>query len=127
MDAVIPIKPGLPILFASTIALLVTSTISAQSPTPAQTEFFEKKVRPILAQKCFSCHGEAKDQGKLRLNSGASLMQGGQSGPAVVPGDPEKSRLIQAVRQSGDLKMPPKGKLKRQEIEQLTRWIKEGA
>ncbi|AGA27139.1 DUF1553 domain-containing protein [Singulisphaera acidiphila] len=94
---------------------------------PAQVEDFEKNVRPVLATKCVGCHGPDKQKGGLRLDSRTSMMQGGDSGPAIAPGDPEQSRLVEAIRYGDDLQMPPKGKLKEAEINALTRWVKAGA
>src|SRR5262245_4803550 len=68
---------------------------------------FEKKVRPLLAAKCWQCHGPEKQKGGLRLDTAAGLAKGGDLGPVIVRGDPDKSLLVQAVRQTGDLKMPP--------------------
>ncbi|HUR56057.1 MAG TPA: PSD1 and planctomycete cytochrome C domain-containing protein, partial [Gemmataceae bacterium] len=101
----------------------------APAQTPAQVEFFEKKVRPVLVEHCQSCHGEPgkKVKGGLKLTSRAGLLAGGETGPAVVPGDVAKSLLAQVVKYDGDLKMPPKGKLKPQEIADLTQWVKDGA
>jgi len=78
--------------------------------------FFNEKVRPVLAQNCYKCH-TTEAMGGLRLDSQQGVLKGGDSGPAIVPKDPEHSRLIQAVRQTGDLKMPPEGtKLRESEI-----------
>src|SRR5437867_2249179 len=68
-----------------------------KQPTTAQVEFFEKSVRPILAAHCFECHGADKQKGDLRLDTRSSMMEGGESGPAIVPGNPKMSLLIQAV------------------------------
>jgi Protein of unknown function (DUF1549)/Protein of unknown function (DUF1553)/Planctomycete cytochrome C len=96
-------------------------------PTAAQApDFFENKIRPILAENCYDCH-TAAEMGGLRVDSRERLLQGGKSGPALMPGDPDKSLLIQAVRQSGDLKMPKGGKLKPAEVQALTDWVKMGA
>ena len=89
-------------------------------------DFFETRVRPILANSCYGCHTSMAASG-LRVDSLASLLKGGGSGPAIVPGDPEKSLLIQAVRQSGELKMPKGGHLKSQDIAVLEDWVKMGA
>lgn len=104
---------------------------AAASSTPAPNdaraeEFFETRVRPVLATSCFVCHADAQSGG-LRLDSRDSIVKGGASGPAIVPGDPEKSLLVLAVRQTGELKMPKGGHLKKQEIEDLTEWVKIGA
>ena len=109
---------------------LFASPAEAQpKPSPAQVEFFEKKVRPVLAQHCLSCHGEAgkKVKGGLRMTARAELLTGGDTGPSLVPGDAAKSLLVQAVKYDGDLKMPPKGRLKDHEIADLTAWVKDGA
>jgi hypothetical protein len=88
------------------------------------TEFFESKVRPLLVEHCFACHSSKaeKVQAGFRVDSRAALMKGGDSGPAIVPGDLEKSLLIGSVRYES-YEMPPKGKLPAEEIEILERWI----
>jgi mono/diheme cytochrome c family protein len=91
-----------------------------------QVQFFKNKVRPILTQNCYPCH-EDKEMGHLRVDSREGLLKGGGRGPAIVPGDPEKSLLIEAVRQTGTLKMPMGGKLDEQQIADLIAWIKMGA
>src|SRR5438876_2513735 len=100
-------------LLVSVLAL-VPPTAHAADPTPEQSEFFEKRIRPVLADQCFKCHSATakKVKGGLLLDSRAGLLKGGDSGPVVVPGQPGKSRLIEAVHyQNVDLQMPPKGKL----------------
>src|SRR5579885_560826 len=100
----------------------------AKPATPAEAaEFFEKRVRPVLVENCQACHGDKKQRGGLRLDSRAALLKGGENGPAVAPGDPGKSRLIQAVRHAGDLKMPPKKQLPAEAVEALAAWVKMGA
>ncbi len=99
---------------------------SASEPDPAQVSFFEKEVRPVLAENCFKCHGEAKQKGGLRLDSLAAMVQGGDSGPAVVPGELEESLLVEAVNYEG-LEMPPGGKLGDAQRAVLTRWVEMGA
>src|SRR5262245_50672575 len=96
-------------------------------PTPAQVEFFEQSVRPLLAAKCFECHGPQKQKGGLRLDSRAAIRAGGDSGPAIVPGKPEESRLITAIHYDDSPRMPPKGKLTSDAIAALTTWVKQGA
>ena len=92
-----------------------------------QAEFFESNVRPLLAGACYACHTEAKSGG-LRLDSRESMLQGGNSGPAIAPGDPEASLLIQAVSHRHErLRMPPPGKLEPHEIGYLIEWVKDGA
>src|SRR5262249_11171113 len=94
--------------------------------TPQQAEFFEKQIRPVLSENCHSCHGSQKQKAGLRLDSREVLLKGADDGPVVRPGDPENSRLIHAIGYAGDIKMPPKGKLKPQAIEALTAWVKMG-
>ena len=92
----------------------------------SKEDFFETKIRPILATECFSCHTDSQ-LGGLRLDSREAMLQGGKSGPAIVPGDPEKSLLLAAVRQTGTLKMPKGGKLTPDQIEAIAQWIRTGA
>lgn len=97
-------------------------------PTPAQADFFETRIRPVLAQNCLMCHGKDTQKSGLRLDSLAAMKAGGNSGPAIVPGDPAKSLLIRAVHQTGPIKMPPTGiKLPDNEIADLEAWVKMGA
>jgi Protein of unknown function (DUF1549)/Protein of unknown function (DUF1553)/Planctomycete cytochrome C len=93
----------------------------------SDADFFENRVRPILANNCYGCH-TATQLGGLRVDSRDALVKGGASGPAIVPGDADNSLLIQAVRQNNDkLKMPKGGKLKADEIDSLTEWVRSGA
>ena len=87
---------------------------------------FEKTIRPLLAEKCWGCHNAKKQKGDLRLDSLAAMLAGGDSGPAIVPGKPEQSLLITAIRHSEQLKMP-KDKLPAADIAALTAWVKAGA
>src|SRR4051812_46290127 len=117
-------------------ALPLASQIAAEArqaaapgtaPAPPSSEYFESYVRPVLAANCFDCHAEEK-MGGLRLDSRDAMLKGGRSGPALVPGDPEKSLIIEAVRQTrATLKMPKGGRLKPAEIEALTEWVRAGA
>ncbi len=102
---------------------------AAPSASQAEgVEFFENKVRPILVDNCFKCHGNGKHKGNFRLDSRAGLLTGGDQGPAIVPGDPDKSLLIQAIQhQGGKLMMPPSMKLPQAQIADLTQWVKMGA
>ena len=94
---------------------------------PEQAEFFETKIRPLLADKCYSCHGEKKQKAKLRLDSKAAILKGSEFGPIIVDNDPGKSSLIKTVHYTGDVKMPPAGKLPDEEIKNLEAWVKMGA
>lgn len=99
-----------------------------QRPTAQQIRFFETKVRPLLAEHCLKCHGEKKQWGGLRLDSREALLRGGDSGAAIVPGKPDKSLLIRAVRQvDDDLKMPKDNRLTQPQIAELVRWVEMGA
>ena len=103
-----------PVCFRSgvlTCWLLVWPAI-ASAQTLEEIDFFEKRVRPVLAENCFACHSEKAPQpmSGLRVDTRDALLRGGDRGPAVVPGKPSESRLIQAVRHQG-LVMPPNGKL----------------
>ena len=112
-------------LVVGVLALSVASW--AATPAPDSSDFFETRIRPILATSCYSCHA-ASQLGGLRLDSREGILKGGKSGAAIVLGDPDKSILIQAVRQANPkLKMPMGGKLKDQEIEDLAAWVKAGA
>ncbi|RMG33405.1 MAG: DUF1553 domain-containing protein [Planctomycetota bacterium] len=88
--------------------------------------FFETDVRPLLARRCFGCHGPKRQKGGLRLDSRAAALRGGESGPAIVPGKPDESLLIEAV-QYALLQMPPNGRLTDREVATLRRWIALGA
>ncbi len=99
-----------------------------KTPTAAAAQFFETKVRPILVESCFSCHGEKKQRGSLRVDSLGALLEGGETSPAIVVGHPEKSLLIKAIHyDDNELKMPPSKKLAREQIDVLEQWIKMGA
>lgn len=89
-------------------------------------DFFEARVRPILATECFSCHTDSQ-LGGLRLDSREAMLKGGKSGPAIVPGDADNSLLVIAVRQAGALKMPKGGKLAADQIDAIAQWIRTGA
>jgi cytochrome c553 len=124
----------LPRIAALSIVLLAVMPIglAAQSTArddPARIEFFEKKIRPLLVNNCYTCHSaDTNSKGGLRVDDRNGLLQGGGRGPAVVPGQAAKSILIQAVRQTHPkVKMPPEKHLKEQEIADLERWINGGA
>jgi mono/diheme cytochrome c family protein len=125
----------LPALTGGALALLALSGAVAPGqdtkpapPSPEAARFFETRVRPVLADNCFKCHGDKKQRGELRLDSLAAMLAGGDQGPAIVRGDPEKSLLVKAIRHTdADLKMPPTKKLAREQVDDLTAWIKRGA
>ncbi|HEV7406835.1 MAG TPA: PSD1 and planctomycete cytochrome C domain-containing protein [Chthoniobacteraceae bacterium] len=119
-------------LQATACALLVAAgaRLHAAEPATEEAAFFEKRIRPLLADHCYKCHSaEAeKVKGGLLLDSRAGLLKGGETRPGIVPGVPEKSLLIAAVNwKDEDLQMPPKKKLTEAQIADLTEWVKMGA
>ncbi len=113
-------------------AMAASAAVIAVSASDAKhagrdARFFDRRVEPILRAHCLGCHNvKLKDAG-LSFADRDSLLQGGGRGPAIVPGNPDASVLIQAVRQDGSLTMPPGGKLSAKDIATLTKWIKHGA
>src|SRR5262249_53709724 len=104
--------------------------LRADPPRPEEAAFFEKSIRPLLHRRCLPCHSaEAKKRrGGLLLDSRDALLAGGDSGPAVAPGDPAKSLLVQAVRhEHATVHMPPAGKLPPREVALLEEWVRRGA
>ncbi|MDE0938846.1 MAG: PSD1 and planctomycete cytochrome C domain-containing protein [Pirellulales bacterium] len=91
--------------------------------------FFEKKIRPLLVERCHTCHSKKADtiEAGLRLDSRQAMIAGGETGPAIVPGNPEKSLLIESIHYGGTYEMPPDSKLPEEEINLLSQWIKLGA
>jgi hypothetical protein len=102
---------------------------SVSNFTSADLEFFEKKVRPILVSRCYECHSVKSKalKGGLRLDSRHAAVEGGDTGPAVVPGNLDESLLVDAVRYGETYQMPPKSKLPDAEIETLVDWVRRGA
>ena len=117
--------------YLATLLLLPLCLQAADpAPTPAQLQFFESRVRPVLVNNCYKCHSRQTDKlkGNLSVEFRESLIKGGDTGPAVVPGDPANSLLIKAIRyEDADLQMPPKAPLTDQQIDDLTAWVKMGA
>ncbi|MBI5761005.1 MAG: DUF1553 domain-containing protein [Planctomycetales bacterium] len=109
------------------LCFTVASLADDKPASPADAEFFEKTVRPLLLAKCVECHSFDKQKGGLRLDSRDAALRGGDSGAAIEPGKPDDSRLIEAISYRTDLKMPPKSKLSDAEIAHLTDWVKRGA
>ncbi|QDU18785.1 DUF1553 domain-containing protein [Urbifossiella limnaea] len=123
-------------------ALLALAAVLAAAPAAAQTptadaagsgvDFFEKKIRPALAEHCYSCHSadaaaKNKLKGGLALDTRDAVRAGGDSGPALVAGDPAKSLIVESLRYTGDLRMPPKGKLPPAVVADFEKWVKMGA
>jgi hypothetical protein len=121
-------------LFSTAIAALIGDlNATAQEPaaeniTQEQIDFFENRIRPIFVEHCYECHsgGSKSIQAKLRLNSRELAIHGGESGPAILPGNPQESLLVSAVSWKG-LEMPPDRKLKEDQIADLTKWVQIGA
>ncbi|MFM8275095.1 MAG: c-type cytochrome domain-containing protein, partial [Gemmata sp.] len=109
------------------VSLLAAGLGSVAAPVGAADDQLEMRVHTLLFEKCQSCHGPEKAKGGLRLDARAALLKGGDSGPAVVPGKPGESLLVKATDYTGELKMPPSGKLKPDEFAAITEWIKSGA
>jgi len=112
------------------VLALAAAPVAAQTApklTAEQTHFFETKVRPVLAEKCYSCHGEKKQSAGLRLDTAAGVKQGADDGPVIVPGDPAKSRLVKSVQRAGDFAMPPKDALPAAQVADLAEWVRMGA
>lgn len=113
------------LLFA---VLMADEPAVVANPTAEQLRFFETNVRPVFVEHCQKCHGSTKQWGGLRLDSREALLRGGDSGAAIVPGKPNESLLIRAVRhEDADIKMPKDGKLSERQIADLARWIEMGA
>jgi hypothetical protein len=109
------------------IALTGLRATGADDSPPEATEFFEKEVRPLLVSRCHSCHGAEKQKGGLRLDSREAALRGGDTGPAVVPGNSAESPLVEAINYGELVQMPPKSKLPPAEIAALTKWVEMGA
>lgn len=104
--------------------------LKANALTKSETDFFETKIRPVLVESCYKCHSSTslKVKGKLLLDTKSLTLKGGETGPAVVPGNLDKSLLIKAIRYSNkDLQMPPNAKLSEQIIKNFETWVKMGA
>lgn len=111
------------------LAILLCNTVPSEARVddPAALVFFEKEIRPLLVEKCQSCHNPKKSRGGLRLTDRESILQGGDSGPAIVSGNPDQSLLMRAIHYQDEPKMPPTKKLADAEIAKLQRWISLGA
>jgi len=128
-----PKQPGRPPLFGQKQPPMAGKE---KEPTPEQVSFFEKNIRPVLVEKCISCHSKEdnKTRGGLALDTRDGVRAGGESGPAIVVGRPDQSLLIKALKHTGDLKMPPakKGeeepvKLEDHVLANFEKWVKDGA
>ncbi|MBM4114182.1 MAG: DUF1549 domain-containing protein, partial [Phycisphaerae bacterium] len=119
------------IALAAPLALSAAS--AAQMPetiSPEQLRFFESKIRPVLIEHCYGCHSNqvARPKAGLLLDTRDAMLRGGRGGPAIVPGDPESSPLILAIRyDDSDLAMPPKGALPESVVADFVEWVRQGA
>jgi len=105
-----------------------SSRLFAAESNSAGIDFFERKVRPLFAENCFSCHGEEKQKAKLRLDSPAAIRAGSESGAILAPGKPDESKIILAVSYKDEnLQMPPKKRLSERQVADLIEWVKLGA
>lgn len=110
----------------SLLAFVITS--AAADMTPDQRAFFESKIRPVLVKQCYECHsqGAKKIGGKLLLDAPSEMIVGGESGPSLIPGNPDDSLIVQAVRYDG-IEMPPKKRLPETIVNDFVEWVKMGA
>lgn len=120
------------ILLSFFVTAAASSTILSSDPSSGDDgiNYFETNIRPILFQNCYSCHSDAqtKSEGNLTLDSREGWLKGGDQGQAIVPGDPQASLLIQAVRyQDSSLQMPPTAQLSKEDVAKLEHWVKLGA
>jgi hypothetical protein len=111
-----------------TAFVLLVRAGQAAEPARAEADFFEQKIRPVLVEHCFACHSARapKLKGGLRLDTREGVRQGGESGPAIVPGKPDASLMLRALRYT-EHKMPPRGQLPERVIADFQRWIETGA
>ncbi len=124
-----PVMPNVARVVMTPLVILLCQ-IASSAVADERDDFFEAKIRPVLVETCFRCHGETKTGGGLRIDARALLMSGGESGPAIVPGKPEESLLIRAIRREADVSaMPPeKDKaLRADQIADFATWIQSGA
>jgi len=127
------LNPGVSLVFG--VWCLVfgspTAALHAAEPTPAQLQFFETRIRPVLVQNCYKCHSHQSEKVRagLLLDTREGVLRGGETGPAIVPGDLQKSLLVKAISYTDDdLQMPPNGdKLPPAVIADLVAWVKMGA
>jgi len=111
-------------LGAFVMILLLNGAVAAVEP--ADSEFFESKVRPLLAARCQECHGAKSAKAGLRLDSRVAVLMGGESGPAAISGKPEGSLLMDVISYRNGIQMPPRAKLPDAEIAILTEWVRRG-
>src|SRR4051794_3776006 len=114
------------LFLTSGLSLLVLS-LGLLAATPEEVEFFEKQVRPVLAEHCYKCHGADKQKGDIRVDSRAALLKGVDGVPVASPGKPDESSLIKSIRHQTENKMPAKEpKLPDEQIAALAEWVRMG-
>ena len=127
MQLDIPLSTRIPSRRVSLVVVLLSLLISAPAPGQEAETFFENRIRPLLAENCFKCHGGKASKGGIRLDRRATLLEKSEDGPVIIAGKPGQGRLMAAVRHTGKIKMPPKKKLLPGEIKALSDWISAGA
>src|SRR4029078_7028511 len=109
------------------ISLFAAVPLYVSAITPQEAEFFEKSIRPVLAEQCYKCHGPEKQKAALRVDSRAAILKGTDEGPVVIPGKPEESEFIKSLKHIGGSKMPEKAdKLSDAQIEAMSQRIRMG-
>jgi mono/diheme cytochrome c family protein len=118
-------------LLSCLVTSVVWADIWADSPTDQHTreraEAFESRVRPVLLQRCQSCHGPEEQSSSFRVDSRDAILKGGELGKAIIPGEPENSPLVHAIRRQGERPMPPEDPLTPDEVDAVVAWIRDGA
>jgi hypothetical protein len=111
------------------LACVLPASGMLAAPSAEEVDFFEKRIRPVLIEQCYECHSEGKKvKGGLIMDSREAMLIGGDSGPSLVPGNPDKSKIIEAIRyKNRDLQMPPKNQLTAGQIQDLEKWVAMGA
>jgi hypothetical protein len=111
----------------SGLLFCVLFALEASAARESPEQYFDRRVVPILTRRCLGCHNEELNNGGISFLDRATLLKGGSRGPAIVPGNPEKSVLVRSLQHEGQLQMPPGPKLPAKEIKILTEWIRRGA
>lgn len=107
-------------------ALLILFSAGAHAQSQSSRDFYEQKVQPIFNNNCARCHVGGGHRAGLKLDDYASVMAGSENGPVIVPGDPDGSTLVRAIRyKNTELQMPPKGKMADEDIATIEKWVKE--
>ena len=119
---------GLARCIAAFAALACSVSTRAVEPSPEAIEFFETKVRPVLAERCFKCHGPETQKAGVRLDARSAMLAGGEGGPVLLEGDQAaNSRILQVIKYDTQLKMPPDAKLPQEQIDAITEWVNMGS